>query len=285
MIGGGVIGAEFASIFASFGVQVTIVEMLDRLLPMMDADVSQEIAKSLKKQKVTSYVDSRANEIAQDGASLRVSVDTPDGPKVFKVDKVLVSVGRRANVEDLGLEAIGEPEVRNFECPRCDNRCQVNRIKVDQRVVHFGDACERYSERDRKRDRRPRPFPELFAARQELLEAQLPKEQQTGPGEPVGLLRGALNLEYLPLWVTFLRHLGYRHRLCGEQGDDAHPHVMQVGLGLRRGRNRVDRFGAELLIIRHFYIVRYIYNNVKKISGQRVPRGVGVVETDSGRQR
>ena len=107
IVGGGVIGAEFASIFASFGVQVTIVEMLDRLLPMMDADISREIAKSLKKQNVTSYVNSRANEIEQDGESLRISVTTPDGPEVFEVDKVLVSVGRRANVENLGLEAIG----------------------------------------------------------------------------------------------------------------------------------------------------------------------------------
>jgi dihydrolipoamide dehydrogenase len=74
---------------------------------MMDADVSAEIAKALKKQKVTSYVNSRANEIARAGDRLRVSVTTPDGPETFEVDKVLVSVGRRANTEDLGLEAIG----------------------------------------------------------------------------------------------------------------------------------------------------------------------------------
>ncbi len=107
IVGGGVIGAEFAGIFASFGVRVTVVEMLDRLLPMMDQEVSDEIARSLKRQQVKSYVNSRANEIAQQGDTLRVSVATPEGDELLEVDKVLVSVGRRANVEDLGLETIG----------------------------------------------------------------------------------------------------------------------------------------------------------------------------------
>jgi dihydrolipoamide dehydrogenase len=107
IVGGGVIGAEFAAIFAAFGVQVTIVEMLDRLLPMMDEDISEEIAKSLRRKKIQFYLNSRAQEIAADGDSLSVSVETPDGPETFEVDKVLVSVGRRPNVEELGLEEIG----------------------------------------------------------------------------------------------------------------------------------------------------------------------------------
>lgn len=107
IVGGGVIGIEFATIFASLGVVVTVVEMLDRLLPMMDEEVSAEITKALKKLKVESYVQSRVNEIVQDGDALRVSVTTPDGLETFDVDKVLVSVGRRSNVEDLGLEGIG----------------------------------------------------------------------------------------------------------------------------------------------------------------------------------
>jgi dihydrolipoamide dehydrogenase len=107
IVGGGVIGCEFAGIFAAFGVQVTVVEMLDRLLPMMDAEISAEIAKSLKKQKVKSFVNSSANAITAAGEALAVSVTTPDGDESFEVDRVLVSVGRRANVENLGLEEIG----------------------------------------------------------------------------------------------------------------------------------------------------------------------------------
>jgi dihydrolipoamide dehydrogenase len=123
IVGGGVIGCEFAGIFAAFGVKVTVVEMLDRLLPMMDAEISAEIAKALKKQKVTSYVNSRANAITAQGAALRVAVTTPDGDETFEVDKVLVSVGRRANVEDLGLEAVGVKVDRGIVV---DERMQTN---------------------------------------------------------------------------------------------------------------------------------------------------------------
>jgi dihydrolipoamide dehydrogenase len=107
IVGGGVIGAEFAAIFAAFDVEVTIVEMLDRLLPMMDEDVSEQIAKSMRHNKVEFHLNSRAQKVKAQGDSLVVSVETPDGPETFEVDKVLVSVGRRPNVEDLGLEAIG----------------------------------------------------------------------------------------------------------------------------------------------------------------------------------
>ena len=112
IVGGGVIGCEFASIFATLGVQVTIIEMLDRLLPMMDVEVSAELARAFKKLRIQSFLGSRANSITATSSSaagdgLRVSFTTPEGEQTIEVDKVLVSVGRRANVEDLGLESIG----------------------------------------------------------------------------------------------------------------------------------------------------------------------------------
>lgn len=107
IVGGGVIGCEFASVYSTFGVQVTIVEMLDRLLPMMDAEVSDEIARAFKKKKIVSHLSSRANSIEAAGGALRAAFTTPEGDQTIEVDKVLVSVGRRSNVEDLGLEAAG----------------------------------------------------------------------------------------------------------------------------------------------------------------------------------
>jgi dihydrolipoamide dehydrogenase len=107
IVGGGVIGCEFASVYAAFGVQVTIVEMLDRLLPMMDAEVSAEIARAFKKTKIVSHLASRANNITAAGDALRVAFTTPEGEQTIEVDKVLVSVGRRSNVEELGLEDAG----------------------------------------------------------------------------------------------------------------------------------------------------------------------------------
>jgi len=113
IVGGGVIGCEFAGLLASLGTQVTIVEMLDRLLPMMDADVSAEMLKACKKQKIAVHLSSRATGIAAQGDGWVVSAATPEGEMTFQVDKVLVSVGRRANVEDLGLEEIGVETARN----------------------------------------------------------------------------------------------------------------------------------------------------------------------------
>jgi dihydrolipoamide dehydrogenase len=107
IVGGGVIGCEFAAVFAPLGVKVTIVEMLDRLLPMMDAEVSAEMARAFRRLQIESHLSSRANSIEAEGPGLRVSVATPDGDREMVVDRVLVSVGRRANVEDLGLEALG----------------------------------------------------------------------------------------------------------------------------------------------------------------------------------
>lgn len=113
IVGGGVIGAEFATLFATLGVDVTIVEMLERMLPMLDPEIGQEVFKSLKGRKVNMHFGSKASRIVQQGQALAVTVETPDGEQVFEVDKVLVSVGRRANTEDLGLEAAGVETKRN----------------------------------------------------------------------------------------------------------------------------------------------------------------------------
>ncbi|MBN1934260.1 MAG: FAD-dependent oxidoreductase, partial [Anaerolineae bacterium] len=113
IVGGGVIGAEFATLFAALGVQVTIVEMLERMLPMMDAEIGQEIERSLKRRKVKMFFGSKATSVAQQDGALLVNVETAEGNKEFEVDKVLVSVGRRANTENLGLEAAGVKTKRN----------------------------------------------------------------------------------------------------------------------------------------------------------------------------
>jgi dihydrolipoamide dehydrogenase len=123
IVGGGVIGCEFAAILATLGVQVTVVEMLDRLLPMMDEDVSAEIARRFRRLKIQTFVASRANSISDAEGGLVVSVMTPEGEREITVDKVLVSVGRRANVEDLGLEEIGVQVERGIPV---DERMETN---------------------------------------------------------------------------------------------------------------------------------------------------------------
>ena len=109
-----------------------------------------------------------------------------------------------------GFAACASPAVRSFTCRQCENRCQVNRIRIAERVVHVGDVCERYSTRDHEREPDQRPFAELFASR-ERLTGQFTGPPQAGdaPKKRIGLLRASLNLEFLPLWVTFLRELGF----------------------------------------------------------------------------
>ena len=113
-----------------------------------------------------------------------------------------------------GFDACASAAVKSFECRHCDNRCQVNRVSAGSRIVHFGDVCERYSERDGNALRRPRPFPEMFAERDRLFEESILPEEESSPGaeasgERIGLLRASLNWEYLPFWAEFLRRLGF----------------------------------------------------------------------------
>jgi dihydrolipoyl dehydrogenase len=107
VVGGGVVGVEFADLFSAFGAEVTVVEMLDRLLPLMDADLGEALARSLKKRGIRVHVNSRLTGVDPADGGLRATVATPKGEVSLDADQVLVAVGRRPNVEDLGLEAAG----------------------------------------------------------------------------------------------------------------------------------------------------------------------------------
>jgi dihydrolipoamide dehydrogenase len=107
IVGGGVIGVEFADMFNAFGVDVTIVEMLDRLLPQMDADLGPALAWTLEQRGMPLYLNSHVTRVDAVEDGLRATVVTPDGQKEIEADRMLVAVGRRSNVEDLGLEAAG----------------------------------------------------------------------------------------------------------------------------------------------------------------------------------
>jgi dihydrolipoamide dehydrogenase len=107
IVGGGVIGVEFAEIFSAFGVEVTIVEMLSSLLPLMDADLGRALAWTFGQRGLVMLLDSRVTRVQSVDGELQTTVTTPDGEQSLKADKVLVAVGRRPNVEDLGLEIAG----------------------------------------------------------------------------------------------------------------------------------------------------------------------------------
>ncbi|MGH3003981.1 MAG: dihydrolipoyl dehydrogenase, partial [Gaiellaceae bacterium] len=104
ILGGGIIGSEFASIFNRFGSEVTIVEMLETLIPQEDADAAKELAKQLSKRGVQLQLGKQCTRVEQKGNALTVHFG--DGETV-DCDLMLVSVGRGPLVENLGLEAAG----------------------------------------------------------------------------------------------------------------------------------------------------------------------------------
>jgi dihydrolipoamide dehydrogenase len=104
ILGGGIIGCEFASIFSRFGSQVTIVEMLDGLIPQEDADAAKELAKQFEKRGIALQLGKQCTKVEDDGSKLIVHFG--DGETV-KADLMLVSVGRAPLVEGLGLENAG----------------------------------------------------------------------------------------------------------------------------------------------------------------------------------
>jgi dihydrolipoamide dehydrogenase len=104
ILGGGIIGCEFASIFQRFGSEVTVIEMLPRLIPMEDEDASKELAKQFGKRGITLQLEKQCTKVEDKGGSLTVHFG--EGETV-EADLMLVSVGRAPLVEGLGLEEIG----------------------------------------------------------------------------------------------------------------------------------------------------------------------------------
>ena len=108
VIGSGAIGIEFASFYRDMGAEVTVVEMLDRLVPVEDADVSAHLEKALKKQGMTIMTKAGVEKIDVTASGVKASIKDKDG-KVISGDfsHVIVAVGIVPNTEDLGLEALG----------------------------------------------------------------------------------------------------------------------------------------------------------------------------------
>ncbi len=104
VLGGGIIGCEFASIFRRFGSEVTIIEMLPRLIPQEDEDAAKELAKQFGRRGIALELGKQCTKVEDDGSQLTVHYG--DGESV-QADLMLVSVGRGPVVEGLGLETIG----------------------------------------------------------------------------------------------------------------------------------------------------------------------------------
>jgi len=107
VIGSGAIGVEFGTIWNSFGVEVTIVEMLPNIVPLEDEEVSTELAKSFKKQGIKVMTEHKVESVEAKDGSVEVRVSNNGEGKTLQADQALVAIGVKPNVAELGLEEIG----------------------------------------------------------------------------------------------------------------------------------------------------------------------------------
>jgi len=104
VLGAGAVGVEFASMFARFGTDVTILELLPRLLPIEDEEISAELSKSFKKQGIKAFTSANFKTATRSSDGVHVIAEIAGEDREFVVEKFLVAVGRRAYTDGLGLE-------------------------------------------------------------------------------------------------------------------------------------------------------------------------------------
>ncbi|NNF59093.1 MAG: dihydrolipoyl dehydrogenase [Rhodothermaceae bacterium] len=107
VVGAGAIGVEFAYVYHHMGTDVTIVELLDRLVPVEDADVSKELGRAYKKMGVKLMTAASVESVDTSGDTCVVTIKTAKGTETMEVDQVLSAVGVVGNVENLGLDEVG----------------------------------------------------------------------------------------------------------------------------------------------------------------------------------
>ncbi len=135
IIGSGAIGVEFAYYFSEFGTNVHIVEMMDRILPNEDQDVSEEVEKNFKKSGMKISKGMRVSKIQSMKQSAKVFLESEEIEKIIKAEKVLLAVGVTGNIDNLGLRNLGiEIETGAI---KVDN---FNRTNIEN-IYAIGDVC------------------------------------------------------------------------------------------------------------------------------------------------
>jgi dihydrolipoamide dehydrogenase len=114
IIGAGAIGMEFASMWRPMGSEVTVVEALDRVLPLEDADASKAVAKAFKRAGIDVLTSARVNGVSVDGSTASVDVEVDGDARTLEADLVLVAVGRGPNTADIGADHLGVLDDRGF---------------------------------------------------------------------------------------------------------------------------------------------------------------------------
>ena len=107
IIGAGAIGLEFATIWNSYGAEVTVVEMLPRLAPLEDEEVSKEIAKAFQKRGIKTLTGTKVEGVEAQKTKVKVKVSGAQGTQILEAEQALLAIGFKPNSQDLGLEKTG----------------------------------------------------------------------------------------------------------------------------------------------------------------------------------
>lgn len=135
VIGAGPIGMEMATVYNTLGSKVTVIELLDSVLPILDKDLSSAANRAFRKQGIEIYTSSKVTSSEKKGDIVELKVDTPEGPKIFTADMVLVSVGMKPNTKELNLDKAGvKTDDRGFII--ADGRLRTN----VQNIFAIGDV-------------------------------------------------------------------------------------------------------------------------------------------------
>lgn len=114
VVGAGAIGMEFAHVFRSYGAEVTVVEMLPRVLPLEDEEVSQEVGKQFGRNGIKVKTGARVEKVETEGAGVTITLSQNAQTETLKADKALIAIGVAPNSENMGLEAVGVKTERGF---------------------------------------------------------------------------------------------------------------------------------------------------------------------------
>ena len=118
VIGSGAVGVEFASVFKSFGAEVTIIEALPRIVNAEDEEVSKELLRLYKKRGIEVFVGAKVDKIEKNKDGALISFNDSNGkPQTKQAEKVLVAVGRAPRTYDCGLDTVNIPLERGFIMP------------------------------------------------------------------------------------------------------------------------------------------------------------------------
>jgi len=141
ILGSGAVGVEFASIFRRFGSDVTIVELLPRLVPVEDEAVSAELEKSFRKQGITSHTSARVTSAKASGDGVDIEVQLADGStKAFHADYLLVATGRGPVTTGLDLEGLGVQLEKGYVRVDAGYRTSVAGVSAIGDVITLGEG-------------------------------------------------------------------------------------------------------------------------------------------------